>query len=483
MNLSVSSTLKNLARSLTVATVAILFTTGCETYQNQNQTLKYWRRGDLTNAVVEATKQAESHTNSVDAIIWRLEQAAVLRAVGDFRASNEAFDQAQETMEEYAQNAKVSVSREAGALLSNQSTLPYQGRAYDGVMLNTYKALNYLALGEMDKARPEIIRAYQRQQDALAQNRQQIEKAQAELAEQDAANRELVEKQQNSAQLQNHVASLNRQLDQFKAYADYLNPFTVYLDGLFFLANSAGTSDLERARKSFEQLTRLASENEFVREDLALAEDQLNGKPLPPTTYVIFETGCAPIRNQIRIDIPTFWPELPYLGAAFPELLFATNYFSELSITGQGLDKKTATIASLDAVIAQEFKKEFPSIITKTLISTAIKATATHFAWEATRRHRPDGRLDDGGFAGMAVIIGAVIWQSANNIADTRTWTTLPKEFQIARFPTPADRQINLVTGNGQQATVTIPDGTLNLIYVKSINTRSPLLIDRIKLK
>ena len=467
---------------MAVAVIAILFTTGCETYQNKNQTLKYWRRGELTNAVVEATKQAESHTNSVDAIIWRLEQAAVLRAVGDFRASNQAFDQAQETMEEYTQSAKVSVSREAGALLSNQATLPYQGRAYDGVMLNTYKALNYLSLGESEKARPEIIRAYQRQQDALAQNRRQIEKAQADLAEQDAANRELVEKQQNSAQLQNHVASLNRQLDQFKAYADYLNPFTVYLDGLFFMANEATASDLERARKSFEQLASLGA-NDYIQQDLATVEDRLAGKPFPPTTYVIFETGCAPIRNQIRIDIPTFWPQMPYLGAAFPELQFSTNYFSELSITGQGLDKKTAVIASLDSVIAQEFKKKFPSIITKTLISTAIKATATHFAWQATRRRGPDGRLDDGGFAGMAVIIGAVIWQSANNIADTRTWTTLPKEFQIARFPTPADRQIKLVTGNGQQATVTIPDGTLNLIYVKSINTRSPLVIDRIKLK
>jgi len=40
------------------------------------------------------------------------------------------------------------ISNEAGALLSNQANLPYEGRAYDGIMLNTYKALNYLQLGE-----------------------------------------------------------------------------------------------------------------------------------------------------------------------------------------------------------------------------------------------------------------------------------------------------------------------------------------------
>ena len=73
-------------------------------------------------------------------------------------------------MDDYAQKAKVRLGQETGALLSNQAELDYEGRAYDGIMLNTYMALNYLALGEPDKARPELIRAYQRQQDAVQDN-------------------------------------------------------------------------------------------------------------------------------------------------------------------------------------------------------------------------------------------------------------------------------------------------------------------------
>src|SRR5208283_5850147 len=89
-------------------------------------------------------------------------------------------DRAEDEMDRYAQKAKVRVGQEAGALLSNQANLAYEGRAYDGIMLNTYKALNYLQLGEPDKARPELIRAYQRQQDAVEINKKRIAAAQAQ---------------------------------------------------------------------------------------------------------------------------------------------------------------------------------------------------------------------------------------------------------------------------------------------------------------
>ena len=73
------------------------------------------------------------------------------------------------------------------------------------------------------------------------------------------------------------------------------------------------------------------------------------------------------------------------------------------------------------------------------------------------------------------------------NIADTRTWNTLPKEFQFCRIPTPLDRKIELSSGpNGESETeVMVGDGTINLIYVKSISTSATngLIVTQIKLK
>jgi hypothetical protein len=152
---------------LLIAATFGALTTGCRTYEQQNRVIQYWHQGSMTNAVAEATKMADKNANNKDAIVWRLEQGAVLRGAGQYEASNKAFDQAQAKIDDYATKAKVRLGQETGALLSNQAELDYEGRAYDGIMLNTYKALNYLQLGEPDKTRVELIRAYQRQQDAV----------------------------------------------------------------------------------------------------------------------------------------------------------------------------------------------------------------------------------------------------------------------------------------------------------------------------
>jgi uncharacterized protein len=474
---------KSHVRLLLFAGIIGLLAAGCATYQQQNHVASMnWQHGDLTNAIVEATKKADQNANSKDAIIWRLEEGAMLRANGQYQDSNQALDAAQDKIDQYAQEAKVKVGHEAGALLSNQAELPYEGRAYDGIMLNTYEALNYLALGETDKARPELINAYQRQQDAVEENKKRIEKVQEEAA--NDTNSVAAQKAQQDPKFQATIQNDYTYLDSLKPYADYVNPFTVYLDGLYFMANTVDSSDLERAHKSFERVSTLLGDNDYIKQDLMAVDDLMNAKPLTPTTYVIFETGCAPVRDQIRIDIPTFWPELPYLGAAFPTLKIQNYYVPSLTISADASNMTTTVLCSMDSVVVRDFKNELPAIITKTLISTTIKAAATHFAWEATRRKQADGTLDNGGIAGALVLIGATSWAVANNIADERTWTTLPKEFQFCRFPTPPDRKIELDTPDGsKKIPVTVGNGTINIIYVKSINPGTPLLVAQTKLK
>jgi hypothetical protein len=69
------------------------------------------------------------------------------------------------------------------------------------------------------------------------------------------------------------------------------------------------------------------------------------------------------------------------------------------------------------------------------------------------------------------------------NIADTRTWTTLPKEFQVARISTPTDRKLVLTTPFAAPVEVALMDGTINVVYAKSISASSPILVSQFKLK
>ncbi len=465
---------KPCVQSLLLAVVAGLLATGCKTYQEQNHVIRYWQQGNLTKAVGRGLQTADKNANNKDAIIWHLEQGAVLRANGQYEDSNKAFETAQEKMDDYAQKAKVRLGQETGALLSNQAELDYEGRAYDGIMLNTYMALNYLALGEPDKARPELIRAYQRQQDAVQDNAKRIEKVQDEAAKnKDSA---AIQRAQNDPGLQSQIQNASTNLNNLKPYAAYVNPFTVYLDGLFFMTDAVDNSDVERARKSFERVTEMAPDNRYVQEDLAMVNGLINGRPLAPTTFVIFETGCAPVRDQVRIDIPIIVAKVSYIGAAFPTLKPQGNYVPSLTVTADGKNFGTELVSDMDSVIGLDFKNEMPIVITKTIAATVVKGVAAYAANAAA------GQQSD--WAGLLTQIGTAIYQAAVNIADERTWTTLPKQFQACHFPTPPDRKIELKTpGERQNMPVTIEDGTINLIYVKSINANSPLLVTQMKLK
>ncbi|MGO8741635.1 MAG: COG3014 family protein [Limisphaerales bacterium] len=459
---------------LLFAAAISLLATGCRTYEQQNRVIQYWHQGNLTSAAAEATKMAGQNANNKDAIVWRLEQGAVLRGNGQCEASNKAFDQAQDRIDQYSQEAKVKIGNEAGALLSNQANLPYTGRAYDGIMLNTYKALNYLQLGETDKARVELIRAYQRQQDAVADNQRRIEKVQGEAAK--SKDKAAMDKAQQDPKFKDQMQGAYTGLDNLQAYANYVNPFTVYLDGLYFMADAVDASDLERARKSFERIVGFDPDNEYVKQDLATVDDLMNGKPLPPTTYVIFETGCAPVRGQIRIDIPIIVTRVSYVGAAFPTLKPQGDYLPSLTVTANGTNATTSLVASMDSVIGLDFKNELPIVITKTIASTVAKAVAAYAVNAAANQQNS--------WLGLASQIGTAVAQAAVNIADERTWTTLPKQFQVCRIPTPSDRKIELETpGGGQRIPVTIEDGAINIVYVKSITATSPLLVTQIKLK
>ncbi len=462
-----------------LAVLASLLTSGCSTYSHKNKVIVYWREGNVPAAAEEAAKRVKKADDGKDMVIWHLEEGATLRALGKYQESNTAFDQAQDKMDDYAQKAKVSISRETAALLSNQANLPYEGRAYDGIMLNTYEALNYLALGEPDRARPAMIRAYQWQQDAVAANAKRIEKAQNSVNS--SKDKKYIDKAEQDPALQAQIQGSMGDIKGLDAYADYVNPFTVYLDGLFFMADASGYSDLERAHKSFERVAGFAGTDEYLQRELALVDERMANKPMSPTTFVIFETGCAPIRDQIRIDIPIFFGPVTYVGAAFPTLQREGNFQPGLNVAAGGTNYSTHEVASMDAIVAQDFKNELPVIITKTIASTITKAIASGIANEAASQQSD--------WAGILTMIATSAYQASVNIADTRTWTTLPKEFQICCFPTPPDGKIEVMTPTGARVMVTLIPANqaksdvsangLNVVYVKSIAVGTPLLISQ----
>jgi hypothetical protein len=466
---------------------AVIGFTGCSTYSQKGMKVtEAWQAGNGTVAATNITVRAEKAIGTKDELIWRLEQGKILSAVKDIEGSLTAFNEAEKIVDRYEEEAKFKTTKEAMALFSNQANLPYRGRSYDKIMLNTYKALNYLILAENDKARIELNRAMQRQKDAVSENKKNIEDA-LEVANQ-AKEGELKDTEGDTTpgydvsraeQDAGFAAAVNAEMEEIDArilpYADYVNPFSVFVDGLFFSHAAVDSADVERALKSFERVNSM-SPGTYISADYAMVESMASGGTAETLTYVIFATGSAVSRKQIRIDLPLFLltDQVTYIGAAFPRLDYHENYIPQMRAAAGEFSGASERLCSMDSVISRDFKNDWPVMMTKTLLTTATKAIAGRAAEEIARQNGNTLAL-------YAVKAASAAYQAATNVADLRSWTTLPKEFAYIRMPTPADGQVSLQVGMISQA-VSVTPGKTNIIMVRSINDTAHPIIEQFTL-
>lgn len=445
---------------------------GCNSNSSLRQAQNAYRTGNLQLASTFINQFVQDEGRGVDRVIAHLEQGTIRREAGDLAGSQASFDIADQAIEQIDNKPDVSVSQEVYASVTNMNNLTYRGYDSDRVMLSVYRALNSMVQNNHEAARVHLIRAYNRQVDAVDRNDKRIEKAQQ------SANRVAREKNVNVGRTQSDPA-FTRAMDahyatykQYHSYAPYVNPFAEWLQGLFFYADAADGSDMERARKSMERTSGMVPGNEYVKQDLAMLESvQGNRQAITPMTYVIFATGTAPSRGEFRLDIPVFLfaSDVDYVGANFPTLEMHGNYLRQLTINTQGQQYATQVIADMDSIITQEFNNELPVVITRTIISSASKAAIAYGLRQTVK--------DQNSWEALAIRVAAGAYQVATNEADLRCWASLPKQFQIARFPTPADRVIRL---NDQQAgsiPVTLQPGLINVVYVRSIASFTPMTI------
>ena len=106
-----------------LAAVAVL--SGCASYEDDAQKLRAeWARGNFAAAAaVAGTALEESDGN--DRLLWQMERASTLRALGNAEEASSAFEAAAGTLAHWNETPEILLSREALAGLTNLSALPY----------------------------------------------------------------------------------------------------------------------------------------------------------------------------------------------------------------------------------------------------------------------------------------------------------------------------------------------------------------------
>jgi len=235
-----------------------------------------------------------------------------------------------------------------------------------------------------------------------------------------------------------------------------------------FLLNSDAAGDREVGLVAFRNAAGMMPKNGVVRQDVADAEKAANGS-YAPKTYVFFETGMAPKREEVRIDIPVFIfniavkdTKVDYIGVAFPKLTKSNvPWDREMSVTTSEGTCTGELLADVDAIVAREFKNEMPLIVTRAIITAAAKAAAQYAVAETTKKQ------DD--IVQILARTAVAGYSAAMNEADLRTWRTLPKQVQVASCPTPSDGKVTLRFGNSPSPwKVSVKPGKANIIWVRN---------------
>jgi len=88
----------------------------------------------------------------------------------------------------------------------------------------------------------------------------------------------------------------------------------------------------------------------------------------------------------------------------------------------------------VNMVAGQQLDRMMPLILARAVIRRAVKATITTAGSEAVKSKN---RNDTGDAAEFGFAIANLIW-TATERADTRSWSSLPANIQVARLPLPA---------------------------------------------
>lgn len=470
-------------RLLPLLAAAATLLAGCSTYDDESKAvMNHFHAGEYSLAA-EAAKAGLNDATDRDKLVWKLEYAAAERAAGRWQVSNLAFEDAEADLVKWDNEPDILVGSESTATLVNLTYLPYRGTGYDRIMTATYRAMNELALGNVDRARVELNRTLVRQDEVANLAKKRVEEAREDAREAGEKDKSVdVAKSSEDPATQAKLDGLYGDLKTYRIYGDYVNPFSVWLHGVFRLATSEGNADIETGHKSLERLSRLVPGCVPAMADYELAKRVRDGAQVPPAVWVVFETGMAPHLREERIDIPVFIVSgtVPYAGVALPKLNFNGAMTPSLAVESAGkVLAHTETVASMDAIVATDFDNAKGVIITRSIITAVLKVAAQYAANEAARVAAE--RV--GGYGGLALQLGTFVGTGvaayATTTADLRIWRTLPKAFQIARVDPPADGKLRLVGSSpAQSAEITLPPGGANyLVIAKATDAGTPLTV------
>jgi hypothetical protein len=481
-NAPASAATRNSAKNRVPVCVAAFFSvalalvfSGCSA--NYEKYDKAFLNGDYEKAYTVSLNAGGSGIAEKGKLDWQLHAADTAHLTGKLDAALNYYGFADRSFRALdVDSDALTAAQYATSMLYNDNALSYSGKAFERIMANTQKALVHLEKKDLEKARAALATAHDWQAAAVVRFAKEIDKQDKALAENKSKNLgQFASIDQNKILADSKFNENNVPDPTFRAYGDYVNPFTTYLIGITALLDK----DYSRASDSLKNTSSMIPQNQQVKGEA----DYFTGsdRPASDRVWVIIENGIAPRLREVRVDVPIVLPSvrgngrasLPVLlSFAFPKLVSGNSNYKgfRVDIAGRNSTLYSEVLCNMDAVSRAEYNKTISYTTAREICRGLAKAAIQYAANSAVEKQ--DALVRAGVW-----LVGAV-GTAATTGADTRQWTTLPKDIHLLTFNMPKDRTFRFGPSNGGgNVTVTIPPCKNAIVYfrIPTLFARAPL--------
>lgn len=378
------------------------------------QVERYISRQDFLDADAVVEKQA-SRYGAKNALLYDMDRAMTLHLAGRYAESNKFLDLAEQRAEELYTK---SLASEAGAMLTNDNALPYEGEDFERVMVNLIGALNYIYLGEIDEALVEVRK------------------------------------------VDHKLTLLNDRYDRKNVYKE--DAFARYLSGILYEAKGESSDawiDYRKAYEAYQDYQKqygtpipqmLESDLLRMTDLLGLAQEhQEYLARFGPTPWMrhkeyrrygeivlISYNGLSPVKEDyfITAPVPDGAGGVYILNIAMPRFIPRPTDVANAIVRVEGSEavgpQQTVLVEDITAIAIKNLEDRIGRITAKAIA----RATAKYVV---SRTIREKANKEDKALPRILSDVGTNLYSLLSEQSDKRSWRTLPGEMQMARLLVP----------------------------------------------
>ena len=346
--------------------------------------------------------------------MYDFDRAMTLHLAGRYEESNMYLEKAEIKIDELFTK---SITSEAGAMLTNDNLLPYEGENFEKVMVNVFAALNYVYMGKWDDA---LVEARKVDHKLNVFNDKYDEK---NVYKEDAYARYLTGiLYEAKKELNDAFIAYRKAFDVYEEYyRDYGTPMPPTLPQDLLRTSEALGMTVEHSsyREKFPHV-KWISQKEF---------DELG-------ELIFFSyNGRSPVKEDYFITVPVHDKngKTSFFRMALPKFkpLLNNIAYTNVTLTGPGegsISQEAFLVEDITAIA----KKNLEDRIVRITAKAAARAISKFLLSRKIKKKAQNNPL-----ASILADIGTTIYSFVSEQSDKRSWRTLPDQIMMVRVAIP----------------------------------------------